>query len=314
MKLSSKAQEEQLREVVAHLRQVREERSIRIDELAAYTRIRPVFLQALEEGRFEELPEPVYVQGFVRHYGDAIGLDGTALAQDFASICSPPPEPSQDARELDKKPNIYIPLAVPYILLLVAASFGLFYILNPPRPSESIGQKKTSPLTSEKKTASTSKTSSKVISDPSPRAFPVAQQTPSPIPTPRGSIAPTSRTSQTDVTPTTNVTPTPEVSSSAAIAPTPTTSPSAEATSPVEVKIELQDESWLRVQVDGKTEFEGILTKGERKSWTAQKELVIRSGNAGAVMVSKNNQQPTPLGSLGSVKQVKYTSEVTNGQ
>ncbi len=279
MKLSSKAQEEQLREVVAHLRQVREERSIRIDELAAYTRIRPVFLQALEEGRFEELPEPVYVQGFVRHYGDAIGLDGTSLAQDFASICSPPPEPSQDDGELDKKPNIYIPLAVPYILLLVAASFGLFYILNPPRPSESFSQKKTSSLTSEKKT------SSKVVSDPSPRTFPVAQQTPSPIPTPRGSITPT-----------------------------PTASPSAEATSPVEVKIELQDESWLRVQVDGKTEFEGTLTKGERKSWTAQKELVIRSGNAGAVMVSTNNQQPTPLGSLGTVKQVKYTSEVTNGQ
>ncbi|GAA6615124.1 helix-turn-helix domain-containing protein [Scytonema sp. NUACC26] len=290
-------------EVVAHLRQVREERAIRIDELAAYTRIRPVFLQALEEGRFEELPEPVYVQGFVRHYADAIGLDGTAIAQDFASICSPPPETSQDDRELDKKPNIYIPLAVPYILLLVAASFGLFYILNPPRPvAESVSQKKTSQLASEKKTAS------KVVSEQSPKAFPVAQQSPTTIPKPKASIAPTSKTSQTGVTPTTNATPTPEASSSAAIAPTPTTSSSAAATSPVEVSIELQDESWLRVQVDGKTEFEGTLTKGERKSWTAKKELVIRSGNAGAVMVSTNNQQPTPLGSMGSVKQVKYTT------
>nr|WP_155746585.1 RodZ domain-containing protein [Scytonema sp. UIC 10036] len=296
-------------EVVARLRQVREERSIRIDELAAYTRIRPIFLQALEEGRFEELPEPVYVQGFVRHYGDAIGLDGTAIAQDFASICSPPPQPSQDDRELNKKPDIYIPLAVPYVLLLVAASLGLLYILNPPRPSaESFSKEKTSQLSSEKKTAS------KVISEPSPKAFPVAQQTPSPIPTPRVSIAPTSRTSQLEVTPTTNVTPTPEPSSNAAIAPTPTTSPSAEATSPVEVSIELQDESWLRVQVDGKTEFEGTLTKGERKSWTAKKELVIRSGNAGAVMVSTKNQQAAPLGKPGTVKQVKYTSEVVNGQ
>ncbi|KAF3884943.1 MULTISPECIES: helix-turn-helix domain-containing protein [Nostocales] len=309
MKLSSKAQEEQLMEVVAHLRQVREERAIRIDELAAYTRIRPVFLQALEEGRFEELPEPVYVQGFVRHYGDAIGLDGTAIAQDFASICSPPPEASQDDRELDKKPNIYIPLAVPYILLLVAASLGLFYILNPPRPSaESVSQKKISQVTSNKTTAS------KVVSDPSPKVFPVAQQTPSPNPTSRVSIAPTSRTSQTGAKPTTNVSPTPTATPNAAIAPTPTISPSVGATSPVEVSIELQDESWLRVQVDGKTEFEGTLSKGERKSWTAQKELVIRSGNAGAVMVSTNNQQPTPLGSLGSVKQVKYTSEVVNGQ
>jgi cytoskeletal protein RodZ len=309
VKLSSKAQEEQLMEVVAHLRQVREERAIRIDELAAYTRIRPVFLQALEEGRFEELPEPVYVQGFVRHYGDAIGLDGTALAQDFASICSPPPETRQDNEELNKKPNIYIPLAVPYILLLAAASFGLFYVLNPPRPSvESVSQKKTSQLASEKKTAS------KVLSEQSPKVFPVTQQSPSSIQTPKVAIAPTPRTTPNE-TPKANVTPTPEASSSAAIAPTPTASPSITTTSPIEVSIELQDESWLRVQVDGKTEFEGTLTKGERKSWTAQKELVIRSGNAGAVMVSTNNQQPTPLGGLGRVKQVKYTSEpVTSDQ
>ncbi|GAB1545455.1 helix-turn-helix domain-containing protein [Scytonema sp. NUACC21] len=314
MKLSSKAQEEQLMEVVAHLRQVREERAIRIDELAAYTRIRPVFLQALEEGRFEELPEPVYVQGFVRHYGDAIGLNGTALAQDFASICSPPKEPEHENQELEKKPNIYIPLAVPYILLLAAATFGLFYVLNPQRPSESVSQKKTASPTAVQKTASTSPTSSKVAPTQISKVSAIPKNSSSPTPTaiPETSfpqVAPTPTAQPTQEATASVITPTP-----AAVTPTPTTSPSTEATTPVEVSIELQDESWLRVQVDGKTEFEGILTKGDRKSWTAKKELVIRSGNAGAVLISTNNQQPTPLGNLGRVKQVTFTSKTVNGQ
>jgi cytoskeletal protein RodZ len=284
VKLLNKAQEEQLMEIVAHLRQVREEKSLRLEEIAAYTRIRLAFLYALEEGRFEELPEPVYVQGFIRRYADAMGLDGAALAQSVANICTTHQESASENenQDLDKKPTIYVPLVVPYVLLLAAASFGLFYILNPQRSVESAAQKQSSPLASQQKTSPVPKASTSVS--------PIAKVTPVTVPTP-------------------------EVSS-AAIAPTPTltASPLEEATSPVEVAIELQDKSWLRVKVDGKTEFEGELEKGEKRTWTAQKELTIRSGNAGAVMVSANKKEPTPFGSMGSVKQVTYTPETVDSQ
>ena len=272
MKLLNEAQEEQLKEIVAHLRQARQEKSIRIEEIAANTRIRPTFIQALEEGRFEELPEPIYVQGFIRHYGDAVGLDGAALAKTFATTFSPP-KPEEHQENLDKKPNIYIPLAVPYILLLAAAAFGLFYILNPLRTADSHGQSQLSPSASKQKT----------------------------VPTPVGSL-PVASTPKHAIA-TKKTVPTPVAST-----PTPTVSPTTQTASTVEVALELQDESWLRVKVDGKTEFEGILKKGERKTWTAKKELTIRSGNAGAVLVSENKQEPKPLGSVGSVKQVTFTS------
>lgn len=325
MKLANKAQEEQLKEVVAHLRQAREERSVRVEELAAYTRIRLAFLYALEEGRFEELPEPIYVQGFIRHYADALGLDGTALAQSVANICSPP-EPEHDNQALEKKPDLHIPLVVPYVLLLTAASFGLFYILHPQRPSESsqktISQLAASEQKSEQKTVAVAKPSSIAESTPTPTIASPTTEPAFPI------IAPTAETA-TPATPTpisipttspsgevrsTVTAPTPEVSSLATPTPTSTTSPSGVINSPLEVSIELQDQSWLRVKVDGRTEFEGILNKGERKSWTAQKELIIRSGNAGAVLVSANKKEPTPLGDMGSVKQVLYTPEIINNQ
>ncbi|WP_017317465.1 RodZ domain-containing protein [Mastigocladopsis repens] len=290
MKLLNKAQEEQLMEIVAHLRQVREEKSVRLEEIAAYTRIRLAFLHALEEGRFEELPEPVYVQGFIRHYGDAIGLDGTALAQTVANICSTHQESAldKDKQDLDKKPTIHVPLVVPYLVLLAGASLGLFYLLNPQRSVESSDQKKSSPLALEQQTAPAPKVSSSVAS-PTPTTSPSVESTslPATVPTP-------------EVTP-------------AATSPTPTASPTTE-TVPFELTLELQDQSWLRVKVDGKTEFEGILNKGEKKSWTAQKELTIRSGNAGAVLVSTNNKEPTPLGDLGRVKEVTFTPETLNSQ
>ncbi len=284
MKLLNEAQEGQVKEIVARLRQVRQEKSIRIEEIAAQTRIRPAFLQALEEGRFEDLPEPIYVKGFIRHYGDAVGLDGAALAQNFATAFFPA-ESEQRQENLDKKPNIYIPLVVPYILLLAGATFGLFYILNPQqRKVDFHRQSQPSSATSKHKTASTHIASS-------PAAF-----------TPPPTIS------------TKKIAPTPKASLPVASTPTPTLSPTTPPASGVEATLQLQDKSWLRVKADGKTVFVGTLNKGERKTWTAKKELTIRSGNAGAVLVSENKQQPKALGTFGSVKQVTFTAGTRSQQ
>ncbi len=134
MKLLNEAQVEQLKEISNYLLQVRQEKSIRIEEVAAKTHIRLAFLKALEAGEFEELPEPVYVQGFIRRYADVLGLDGAALANTF-TVNIIPSEPNisanNESQKLDIKPKIHIPLFVPYILLLVLASIGLIYVLNP---------------------------------------------------------------------------------------------------------------------------------------------------------------------------------------
>ncbi|MEH2374892.1 helix-turn-helix domain-containing protein [Nostoc sp.] len=130
MTLLNQAQVEQLKEITTQLRQVRQEKSIRIEEIASQTLIRAGVLQALEEERFEELPEPIFVQGFIRRYGDALGLDGNALSHALISNVVRQ-DSNNDHQNLDNKTNTYIPLVVTYILLLIAASTGLFYTLNP---------------------------------------------------------------------------------------------------------------------------------------------------------------------------------------
>ncbi len=136
MTLLNEAQVEQLKEITTHLRQVRQEKSIRIEEIASQTLIRVGVLQALEEERFEELPEPIFLQGFIRRYGDALGLDGNALS--YSLITNVVRQESNNGhKNSDNKGNTYIPLVLTYILLLVGASAGLLYTLNPRLTAES---------------------------------------------------------------------------------------------------------------------------------------------------------------------------------
>jgi cytoskeletal protein RodZ len=70
-----------LEQIGENLRQTRQQRQLSIDDISARTRIQPRSIQAIEEGHIEMLPEPVYVKGMVKRYGDSIGLDGMAISQ-----------------------------------------------------------------------------------------------------------------------------------------------------------------------------------------------------------------------------------------
>ncbi|MDZ8077952.1 MAG: helix-turn-helix domain-containing protein [Nostoc sp. SerVER01] len=133
----NEAQLEQLKEISRHLRQVRQQKSIRIEEISEKTMIRLGVLEALEKERFEEMPEPIFLQGFIRRYGDALGLDGNALSHML--ITNVVRQDSKNAhKNLDKKRNTYIPLVLTYILLLASASAGLLHTLNPRLTAESV--------------------------------------------------------------------------------------------------------------------------------------------------------------------------------
>ncbi|BAZ37424.1 hypothetical protein NIES4101_33450 [Calothrix sp. NIES-4101] len=275
MKLSNEAQEGQFREIGAYLRQARAEKNISIEQVAMRTRIRSAFIEAMEEGRGDDLPEAVFVQGFIRRYCDAIEIDGTILTANFGDLFLPVVV-DKESINIKKKSNLYIPLAVPYVLLLVGASLGLFYILSPKQNSEVISKKDKLTATITEQPAGTQKATPLTVSEtPTPQASASLLPTATPvIPTPTASISPT-------------------VASA----------------SGVEVDIELQGESWLRVKVDGKTAFEGTLKKGDKKTWVGDKEVSVYSGNAGAVLVSNNKQPAVVMGSEGSLKLIKYTSE-----
>ena len=77
----------------------------------------------------------------------------------------------------------------------------------------------------------------------------------------------------------------------------------------VEVGITVKDESWVLIEVDGQTEFEGTLSGGTQKSWKAKQELVVVAGNAGGVMITVNDGEAQRLGEPGMVEEVVFKAD-----
>jgi cytoskeletal protein RodZ len=59
----------------AAMRDMRVAHNADLATVATTLRIRQVYLQAIEDGRFDELPGPTYASGFVRAYAEYLGLD-----------------------------------------------------------------------------------------------------------------------------------------------------------------------------------------------------------------------------------------------
>jgi cytoskeletal protein RodZ len=54
-----------------------------IDDIARVTKINPNYLRFIEEERFADLPDPVYVRGFVTAYANCVGLEGRFVAASY---------------------------------------------------------------------------------------------------------------------------------------------------------------------------------------------------------------------------------------
>jgi hypothetical protein len=76
----------------------------------------------------------------------------------------------------------------------------------------------------------------------------------------------------------------------------------------------MTSQSWVRVVVDGKIEFEGVLSEGTAREWEASKQLILRAGNAGGVMVSLNNGVAKRLGEPGAVEEVTFGSNTSTAR
>ncbi|MGB3201185.1 MAG: RodZ domain-containing protein, partial [Nodosilinea sp.] len=207
----------------------------------------PSLIAAIEQGDLDGLPEPVYIRGLIRRYGDALQLDGETLASQFFT---PPRIQRRSWKETPAAQLRPLHLYGAYFMLLVAAISGLSYLLRQTDPEVTV----LPPLTplSESETGSAASSRAGAASSP-PASQPVEPQ------------------------------------------------------SPIQVRMTLTAQSWLRITSDGNTEFEGILQPGDTRMWTADQALTIRAGNAGAVMVSYNNNQAEALGQPGVVREITYS-------
>src|SRR5947207_14946808 len=86
------------------LREARLAQGLELGDVEARIKIRPRYLRALEAEDWDALPGDAYVRGFLRTYGDFLGLDGLGLVEEYRWI-APPPEPEHPAESLIERPR-----------------------------------------------------------------------------------------------------------------------------------------------------------------------------------------------------------------
>ena len=73
------------------LKKTRLQYGLSLEQVHAATRIKQIYLEALEDEDFERLPGSVYVTGFVRSYADYLGLDSDQMLQLLKKKTGPKP-------------------------------------------------------------------------------------------------------------------------------------------------------------------------------------------------------------------------------
>lgn len=301
------------------LRREREMRGVSLDDIADATKIGTRLLRALEEEHFELLPGGIFNKGFVRAYSKYLGLNEEEAVADYleaAGETTPDPRviAEQNSSRIDRSGGEAGPsrqagfpiIPVLILLLLIAAGAGGWQIYQE-RERER-----------EAKRQSAASSAGSVTPGASGPATPT---TPSPVPdngTNRVEPQSTTAAPPSNVVPTTNPATTAAVdlnagakkgdentarqASSSSVLPgaaapgAASQGTSANNANPqtFEVTVRAKDSAWVSIKSDGRFAVRGIIRSPDVKTVHASDQVVVWTGNAGAVEVSFNGQ-PVPL-------------------
>lgn len=246
----------------------REEKNLSFETIETELRIKPQFISAIEEERFDVFPSLPMARGFIKNYAaylqlDAETVEAALLESEFGQVFK---------QTLRQKTNPLLDMAVVNppsrlnadtfitILIIIAllGSAGFFVYTQYLQPAEA-----------------------QLNYTPEPVEFQVE-----PSPTNPGANPPV-------------ILPTPTLVPTDTPAPTPTPSP--QYYTGVAIELLLHERSWVQILVDDQKVFEGTLEAGERPNWVGEKRVAIRAGNAGGVEIFVNGESKGLMGEPGQV-------------
>ncbi len=122
-------QAEKLVEIGAQLWTSRLEQGLSLEDMVILTKIPRRLLQAIEEGNLAELPEPIYVQGLIRQFADALGFNGAEFSSRFPiGLNRVSLIPGWKSRSVGQLRPFHLYLL--YIFLIMCSVNGLSQLLN----------------------------------------------------------------------------------------------------------------------------------------------------------------------------------------
>jgi cytoskeletal protein RodZ len=268
------------------LRTARDTLGLSLGQIQERTKIPFNHLQALDNGRVEDLPEPVYVSGFIKRYAECVGLDGQRLSDEYKQVVeasnnpngrfsffpksqkdishiatAPAPVYYKSTKLAQPAPNIL--KSLPFYLFWVVVVLTLVTYLVTRQQNNEAGQQDPSVL-------ALKATTDKLANLPPPTV--------------------------TTSTGAGNETPTP--------APPP---------SDARIALTASQHVWVEVKAisSGDTVYTGFLERGDRKDFQDSQGLRVRAGNGGSLTVEQDGKNQT-LGEPGKKIEKAFLAKDAN--
>ncbi len=276
----------------ADLKAERERQGLTIQDIERETSIRAAYIQALEQGDYNALPNEVYVKGFIRSYAGFLHMDTEKLVQEYREAIhgadvgpiqkanpettslvneSAPFSSGSDFRERveksSKKQMIF--MAVATVVIAFVGSIYYFFGDDPnaEKPAQTAQQNVAQQPQTQAQNPASGQNPQAQNSASTQNGQPAAQQ-------PVQTIGNTANASagQADVT------------------------------------AKFTGRCWIQAIADGKVIYEGTVEANQTLRWTGKKEVIVTAGNAGAIDVTYNGQHVGKLGKEGIVVEKKFSN------
>jgi len=257
----------------ARLKREREQRKITLDDISLATKIGTRFLAALEEEHFDQLPGGIFNKGFVRAYARHLGIDENQAIADFVAASAPtlPESPPEDTPVLAAM-AVSVPESKKKSRGNDGIPWGIVAILL---LITAFGFALWGFHSREKPAPG--------ITVPHPVR---SEQTPPASPESAGaaSLAPPAGSSASS----------PEAAGAVSNA------------GAFTVLIKAREDSWLSITADGQPVMQETLISAAEKSVQAHNQIVIKTGNVGALDISFNGKKLPPQGRDNQVKTLTF--------
>lgn len=115
--------ESEVKTLGERLRLLRRTQAVTMDMLVEATRIQRRYLEALEWGRYHELPDPLYTRNFIRAYARYLGADEAYFLELFASEVA-----RSDLLAPHRLPRMRVRRLLLFSLPQVLAVLGIFFV------------------------------------------------------------------------------------------------------------------------------------------------------------------------------------------
>jgi cytoskeleton protein RodZ len=327
----------------SHLRALREERNVSLEEMSFATRVGIAQLEALEADNAALLPAPVFVKGFIRAYCHFLGLPPDEALERYRRQTGSA-EPTERAvaipRARPAMSSSASAIVMSVVLLVVLGAGLLAFKLAFSRPSApAVVVAPTASVEPPTKFEPPVKAQVAAIAEPKAKVEPAPKveanakaepevSPPAKVESATAEPPARSESAKTEVFKTeppkaepparkieptkTAAPPRPEPAKSAEPVAKVATAASAAPTPPAtpsataqRLVVKANELTWLRIQSDDGTAAEALLPAGSTREWTAERRFVLTVGNAGGVELTLNGQPMPPLGAKGAVRKIE---------